>query len=430
MSYSIFNIHKLFTASTGITTDSRNIPQGSMFVALRGQNFDGNDFALQALAQGAAYAIIDKDLQSADRRLIRVPDCMNVLQRLANLHRRRMKAKVIAITGTNGKTTTKELIAAVLGCKYNVLATEGNYNNALGVPLTLLRLRVEHEIAIIEMGASHPGDIRQLVEIAEPDAGLITNVGKAHLEGFGTFENIVKTKAELYDYLMKNHCPIFINRDNPILCTALGDYATTYSYPDDLTLLDGGDTIAYHWMRGDVKTQIVGRYNFENIRAAIAVGKYFMVPEQSAHKAIAAYEPRNHRSQLIRSERGNTIIADTYNANPTSMTAAILNYDSMKTDGLKMLILGDMRELGRESQTEHRVILERLKNANLHRIILVGTEFAYAFNEIGNLRPGLFEVYKSRQALEQELVNHPIQNALILVKGSHGIGLEQILPLL
>lgn len=424
-------IHKLYKACTGISTDSRHILPGSMFFALRGANFDGNDFALQALEDGAKYVIVSRDLGRRDARIIRVDDTLATLQGLATYHHSDLRTPVLAITGTNGKTTTKELITAVLSRKYDILATEGNLNNNIGVPLTLLRLTPEHRFVVLEMGASHPGDIAELCHIAQPTAGLITNVGKAHLAGFGSFEGVIKTKCELFNYLRNRQLPFYLNQYNQFLASAVGDYRNAVRFPTDIELTPGGETLCYHWKFGNVTTHLVGDYNFENVLAAVAVGRRYMVSEDIIHQAIADYVPTNNRSQKIVTDH-NVVIADTYNANPTSMTAAINNFYNMPAEGLKVAILGDMRELGAESEAEHRTIIEKLRNSRVQRILLVGEEFCRAFNSIEPTRfpAGVFTAFATRKELEAQLSRHPLHDCTILVKGSHSMGLEKIIPLL
>lgn len=382
-----------------VSTDTRNLPAGCVFFALHGATFDGNTFAAQALKQGASLAVIDNPEYAIEGKTILVPDTLLALQELAREWRRTLNIPIIAITGTNGKTTTKELTAAVLATRYKVHYTQGNLNNQIGVPLTLLQLTRAHEIAIIEMGASHPGDIKELVEIAEPTCGLITNVGRAHLQGFGSFEGVMRTKAELYDYLRDHDGFIFRNTDNPYLEQMAGELKT----------------IAYTTGTMPEQSHLVGAYNAENISAAICVGKYFGVSENDALTAVCAYEPSNKRSQRLQTAR-NIIIVDAYNANPTSMQAAI---NAFKGD---TYILGEMRELGEYSHLEHQNIVNMLLERKADKVLLVGKEY--------KATTAPYPIYDDVQALCAALQAQPIQAAHILLKGSRGNKLEELLPYL
>jgi UDP-N-acetylmuramoyl-tripeptide--D-alanyl-D-alanine ligase len=370
-----------------------------VFFALHGATFDGNTFAAQALEQGASVAVIDNPEYAIEGKTILVPDTLLALQELAREWRRTLNIPIIAITGTNGKTTTKELTAAVLATRYKVHYTQGNLNNQIGVPLTLLQLTRAHEIAIIEMGASHPGDIKELVEIAEPTCGLITNVGRAHLQGFGSFEGVMSTKAELYDYLRQHGGFIFRNTDNPYLAQMAGEL----------------QTIAYTTGIMPEQSHLVGTYNAENVSAAICVGTHFGIPYQQALEAVCAYEPSNKRSQLLQTAR-NTIVVDAYNANPTSMQAAI---NAFKGD---TYILGEMRELGEYSHLEHQNIVNMLLERKADKVLLVGKEY--------KATTAPYPIYDDVQALCAALQAQPIQAAHVLLKGSRGNKLEESLPYL
>jgi len=424
----IRKLHNIFKGSTGVTTDSRNCPQGSIFFALKGASFDGNNYATTALEKGCSYAVVDR-MVGTDNRLIMVDDVLATLQKLAHYHRSQYHIPVIAITGTNGKTTTKELTNAVLRRKYNVLCTQGNLNNHIGVPLTLLNMRHDHDIAIIEMGANHPGEIKALCNIADPDYGLVTNVGKAHLEGFGSFMGVIETKSELYRYLENKKGKIFINPDNQFLMTALKGYEDIIRYDSDsISMFPGKAMISYRWPRGTVETHICGDYNYENILAALTVGQYFKVATSDMHLAISEYIPSNNRSQVTQTAK-NTLIVDAYNANPTSMTASIRNFSRIDCPGmLKIAILGDMWELGKESVSEHRTIIEMLRNSRIERIILVGSEFEKALEGI-NTSDSL-QHFATREDLEQYLQQNLLENATILVKGSRGMALEKLISYL
>jgi len=427
MTMTISELHDFFIASTGITTDSRNCKKGSMFFALKGASFDGNNYATMALEKGCSYAVVDRQVGN-DPRLLLVDDVLTTLQQLANYHRMRFNIPFIGITGTNGKTTTKELVNAVLRRKYNVLCTQGNFNNHIGVPLTLLGLRKEHEIAIIEMGANHPGEIEFLCNIANPTYGLITNVGKAHLEGFGSFEGVIKTKSELYRHLERNNGTIFVNPDNSFLMSALANsQARIVRYSSHIAMSKGREMLTYRWSRGEVETHLCGDYNFENLIAAMTVGSHFMVNEADIHQAISEYVPTNNRSQIVNTAT-NKLIVDTYNANPTSMTASINNFNNMECKNIKVAILGDMLELGAESVAEHRTIIEKLRTSHINRIILIGPEFgkALGIGSGGYEKIRNFDYYATREELEQQLQRTVIANSTILIKGSHGMALEKL----
>ena len=427
-------LYQIFLSCTGVTTDSRNCPEGSLFIALKGDTFNGNAFAAKALETGRAYAVVDEAayVPAGDTHYILVDNCLRTLQQIANNHRRQLGTRIIGITGTNGKTTTKELISAVLSQKYNILYTLGNLNNPIGVPLTLLRLKAEHELGVVEMGASHPGDIKELVEIAEPDYGIITNVGKAHLEGFDSFEGVIRTIGELYDYLRRQDNPtIFIHQDNPYLTQiAWGLNPVTYGEEDNL-YINGHVTgnspyLTFEWKAGkagerhEVQTQLIGDYNFPNALAAITIGHFFGVEAAKIDKALHAYEPRNNRSQLKKTA-DNTLIIDAYNANPTSMLAAISNFHNMQAGG-KMLILGDMRELGKDSPGEHQKIVDCLQEYGFKDVALVGELFAATRHT--------YPTYPDAPALIAELQKNKPCGKTILIKGSNGIKLNTVVDYL
>ena len=464
----IKELYKLYQQHPCITTDSRDCPEGSIFLALKGETFDGNKFAQQALEKGCAYAIVeaapsqgegkkypvytDRLPSSEEDRggIIVVDDCLQTFKDLAREHRRQFNIPVIAITGTNGKTTTKELVKAVLSEKYNVLATEGNFNNDVGVPKTLLRLRPEHEIAIIEMGASHPGDIKTLAETAEPTCGLITNVGRAHLQGFGSFEGVIKTKGELYDFLMAHsQGPIFINADNDYLLDLISDveenvWLTPYSTdPEKQEICISGEVVScdpllkFRWRKPlieleetgasqkwhKVQTHLIGAYNIDNALAAIAVGINFDVERKAICHAVENYIPTNNRSQLVETA-ANRLIVDAYNANPTSMMAALENFQMVQLhEGeTKMLILGDMRELGEASHEEHQKIVDMLTVSSLTDVWLVGEEFGKT--------ECAFRKFKDVEEVKAELKKSRPSGRLILIKGSNSTHLYQLPELL
>lgn len=422
--YSIFKEHRI------ITTDSRRCVCDSIFFALKGENFNGNDFALRALSEGCAYAVVDDPELATDERIILVNDVLQTLQALAKLHRRVLNIPVIAITGTNGKTTTKELTAACLSQKYNVLATEGNLNNHIGVPLTLLKLTKAHEIAVIEMGASHPGEIKALANIAEPNFGIITNVGKAHLQGFGSFEGVIKTKCELYDYIRQRGGHIFLHYENIFLQPKSegiekSEYGETPGLFVSGKLTSCSPYLSFDLMRQGgspvtVNTHLIGNYNLSNTLAASAIAAYFKVPDMAIKKALEEYEPQNRRSQLLKTGN-NTLILDAYNANPTSMNAALDNFIAMDVSH-KAVILGDMGELGADSEVEHRKIVDKLRNAGFDKVILCGTEFVKV--------AGGLECYPTTETLTDSLKSDPLKGFAILVKGSRFMQLEKCIDLL
>ena len=423
-------IYQYYSKRNIISTDSRKIDEGCVFVALKGERFDGNDFAYQVAIEGkAACVIADRKDLPAHERLFIVENSLTTLQHLARLHRERCNIPIIGITGTNGKTTTKELVATTLSKKYNIIYTQGNFNNHLGVPLTLLRIKPETELAVVEMGANHPGEIAQLCEIAQPDYGIITNIGKAHIEGFGSFDGVIKTKNELYQYLRTKgeslKTKVFVNGNNELL----------------MKLSDGMDRIVYKttdnrqrttdhtspflkidWNNNNIKTHLVGDYNYENVMAAIAVGTYFGVEENLIMEALENYVPSNNRSQFIRSEK-NEIVMDAYNANPSSMHHSITNFKNIADDNT-LLILGDMKELGCESENEHRHIINLLIELNFDNVILVGEEFKKVSHGTD---------YMNFNNVE-ELIEHINQNGIvgkrILIKGSNSTHLEKLANIL
>ena len=395
-----------------VSTDSRNLPEGCIFVALKGETFDGNKFALQALQQGASLAIVDDEQvyesiqASGEYSALLVENSLRALQDLARAWRRQWGKQIIGITGTNGKTTTKELLAAVLGTKYTIHYTQGNLNNSIGVPLTLLQLTAAHELAIVEMGASHPGDIKELVDVAEPSCGLITNVGKAHLQGFGSFEGVMRTKAELYDYLLQHDGLIFRNADNPNLEQMLKNLGT---------LGNIGKLVNYTTGTMPEGTHLVGAYNSENIQAALCVGEYFGVEREAGLAAIRAYVPTNNRSQKTVTAT-NTLIVDAYNANPTSMQAAINVFKG------NAYILGAMRELGEYSHTEHQNIVNMLLERKAETVLLVGDEYRET--------TAPYPIFSNVDEVCEHLKQHPLTGQTILIKGSRSNKLEQVIPLL
>ena len=462
----IKELYKLYQQHPLITTDSRNCPEGSIFLALKGASFNGNQFAIQALEKGCAYAIVDEKgtlenlehLESLDNlkeRLILVEDCLQTFKDLAREHRRQFEIPVIGITGTNGKTTTKELIRAVLAECYHVMATEGNFNNDVGVPKTLFRLDDQAEIAVVEMGASHPGDIKTLVETAEPNCGLITNVGRAHLQGFGSFEGVCKTKGELYDFLLAHDAPIFINRDNEYLMKMLEERQSSlasnlspdvyyYGQSDNSDILIRGEVVScapflkFRWREQDadagytsewmeVQTHLIGAYNLDNMLAAITIGYVNNIPFEQINHALENYVPSNNRSQMTVTEH-NHLIVDAYNANPTSMAAAIDNFKLMQVEH-KMAILGKMGELGDVSDEEHQKVVNMLVEAGFDEVWLVGEEFEKAIAH--STRPTHhFSVFHDVEEVKAAIAKQQPQHRYILIKGSNSVKLYQLPELL
>ena len=400
--------------SLSISTDTRNLPAGCVFFALHGEHFDGNKFAKQALEQGATLAVIDNPEYALPEGTLLVKDTLRALQDLARAWRRELGLPIIAITGTNGKTTTKELLAAVLSTKYNIHYTQGNLNNQIGVPLTLLQITRAHKLAIVEMGASHPGDIKELAEIAEPNFGLITNVGRAHLEGFGSFEGVQRTKQELYNYLLKHYGTIFRNADNPYLLRMHQNAIDThYRYKVKAEQLY--KNFVYTTGTLPSGTHLVGEYNAENVSAAICVGACFDVSREEAVEAIRQYVPTNNRSQAMQTAN-NQLIVDAYNANPTSMQAAI---NAFKGD---TYILGAMRELGEYSHLEHQNIVNMLAERKAETVFLVGEEYLQTTSP--------YPVFENVELLHEYLAANPLKGKNILLKGSRSTRMENLLDIL
>jgi UDP-N-acetylmuramoyl-tripeptide--D-alanyl-D-alanine ligase len=425
----IEDIYEKFLECATVSTDTRNIAKGSLFIALKGERFNANEFAEDALQKGAKYALVDEEKYRKDERFILVNDCLKTLQQLAHHHRRRMDIPVLGINGTNGKTTTKELVSLVLSRKFNILATQGNLNNHIGVPLTLLRLQPEHELAIIELGANAIGEIALLCEIAAPTHGLTTNIGKAHMEGFGGLEGAIRGESEQYHYLIQNKGEVFINSQDPILQNMARRFDQPFFYPapgDYLhaELISADPFILYRHENGqEVQTSLIGSYNFPNIAAALCIAKYFNVPDELANEAVSQYKPANKRSQLIEKE-GKKIIMDAYNANPDSMQAAIRSLDMMKASH-KVAILGDMFELGKDSPAEHRAIGELLLETQIDTVLLCGN----LMQDASDAYPKAL-YFKTKEALAEYLMQHTFPDSTILLKASRGIALETILDLL
>ena len=426
---SIIDLYDLFIHNPQITTDSRNCPKGSIFFALKGDKFDGNQYAGKALASGCVYAVIDNPDYYIGERTILVDNVLKTLQQLAHHHRKVLGLPIIGITGTNGKTTTKELLAAVLSTKFNLLYTEGNFNNHIGVPLTLLRLTHDHEMAVIEMGASHPGDIKELVDIVHPNYGIITNVGRAHLEGFGSFEGVIRTKGELYDYIRRSKGKIFIKKENEYLQSiAKGIEQITYGNGDDAfasgQVVSCDPFLVFNWKQQGklhtVETHIIGSYNLDNVLAAVAVGRFFKIPAERISRAIAAYEPTNNRSQFKKTDN-NELIIDAYNANPSIMKVALDNFITMPVQP-KAIILGDMRELGPTSDELHAEVVAQIKKGQFDKVFLCGEHFSKVGKE--------FSPFATTEAMVEELRKQPLKGYHILIKGSHSMGLEKLADIL
>jgi len=427
---SIENLYEIFQKYPKVFTDSRLAGQGGIYFALKGDKFDGNDFVESSLANGANYAVTDRRTISSDERIVFVDDVLSTLQKLVNFHRRKLQIPVLAITGTNGKTTTKELVTHVLSTKYKVLSTEGNLNNHIGVPLTLLKITSEHEFAVIEMGANHPGEIEFLCRIAEPDYGIITNVGMAHLEGFGSFEGVKKTKGELYNHILKSGKGIFINSANPHLLGMAPDSIEKYTYAiseedAELTGEVAGNTIklvcrilfSKGWLY--IKTHLTGAYNLENVLAASRIGLKFGIDPLEIQKGIENYIPSNNRSQVIRL-KNTAIIADCYNANPSSMAASINNFKQIEQEN-KTLVLGDMLELGNDSKAEHQKIVNLVVSYNMKDVFWVGKNFFHSDLPGDSLR------FENVDELISNIKKEIFDGKIVLIKGSRGIKLEKLL---
>ncbi len=418
-------IYKHYSKRYIVSTDSRKIEDGCVFVALRGERFDGNDFAYQVANDGVASCVIAdrKDLPNHERIFI-VEDSLSTLQQLAKLHREICNIPIVGITGTNGKTTTKELVSTVLSKKYNIIYTQGNFNNHLGVPLTLLRIKPDTEVAIVEMGANHPGEIAQLCKLAQPDFGIITNIGKAHIEGFGSYEGVIKTKNELYQYLKtkgeRQKTKVFVNGNNELLMNlSEGMERIVYKTTDNRQqTTNNSPYLTVNWNNKTIKTHLVGDYNYENVMAAIAVGTYFNVEENDIINALENYIPSNNRSQFIKSEK-NEIVMDAYNANPSSMYHSISNFKKIASEN-SLLILGDMKELGNESENEHRDIINLLKELGFEKVILVGEEFKKVS---GNTN---YKNFNNVDELISYIRHNDIAGKKILIKGSNSTSLEKL----
>jgi UDP-N-acetylmuramoyl-tripeptide--D-alanyl-D-alanine ligase len=423
----IEDIYQLFLKFPKISTDSRNVIPDSVFFGIKGAQYDGNRFAAEALAKGAAYAIIDDPVTKVDERCILVPDTLYILQQLAAIHRNRLSTKVIGITGSNGKTTTKELIGSVLSSTFKTVITRGNLNNHIGVPLTILSMKEDTAFAVIEMGANHPGEIASLCKIARPGFGIITNIGKAHLEGFGSFEGVINAKSELYDFIRRSEGTVFVNLDNQILVRLSNgmniiSYGSLESASCRGVIAQSDPSLAVNWHAGlhigSIFTSLYGNYNFENVMAAVAVGLYFGVSSGNIDKAISSFQSENNRSQMMRT-KNNVLLLDAYNANPSSMVAALNNFWNDPAH-LKMIILGDMMELGDHSLEEHREIVALVRKLSFSQVCFVGEQFSRAAKDGQEL------CFADLQQAENWFRDHPVHKMTIMLKGSRKMMLEKL----
>lgn len=422
-------LYNKFTECSGVSTDTRKIVPGTMFFALKGDNFDGNKYASEALTAGANYAVVDDPEMVETEQYLLVDDVLISLQKLAKHHRNTMNIPVIGLTGSNGKTTTKELIGEVLATKFKVVATAGNFNNHIGVPLTLLRMSNETEIVVVEMGANHMGEIAALCNIAQPTHGLITNIGKAHLEGFGSYEGVVRAKSELYHYLIEHQGVVFVNSEDPVLKNMSKRITEPVFYNNQgdyyaCNLISANPYVEFETEKGEnVQTKLIGTYNFKNIAAALCVGKYFKVEPTVANQAIANYIPANNRSQIIHTNT-NQIILDAYNANPISIKAALDNFEAMEHPN-KIVILGDMFELGVDTDIEHNHMVEQVEQMALSKSLFCGVASAKAAENHNTTA-----YFLTKEALTDYLKENPITDSLILIKASRGMGLETLVEYL
>ncbi|MGB1284746.1 MAG: UDP-N-acetylmuramoyl-tripeptide--D-alanyl-D-alanine ligase [Polaribacter sp.] len=410
------SLYKLYAKHFLVDTDTRSIRKNTIFFALKGANFNGNAFAEEALKLGASYAIIDEKKYATNKNTILVKNVLKTLQELANYHRKQLNIPIIGLTGSNGKTTTKELIHVVLNKKCNTLATKGNLNNHIGVPLTLLSMTPKHEVGIVEMGANHQKEIELLTSICEPDFGYITNFGKAHLEGFGGIEGVIKGKSELYTYLHQNKKTVFVNPNDEIQVEKTSGI-NRIDFHKNLQFLEANPFVKLNYKNLVIQSNLIGAYNYANIAAAITIGNYFKVADLQIKEAIENYIPKNNRSQIIET-KNNKIILDAYNANPSSMKVALENFASIK-EKRKVIILGDMFELGKSSQKEHQAIIDLAKDLDFENQFFVGENFHRAESDKHQ--------FKEYKMLENYLKEHPLKKQTILIKGSRGMRLERIL---
>ncbi|AZJ35059.1 UDP-N-acetylmuramoyl-tripeptide--D-alanyl-D-alanine ligase [Tenacibaculum singaporense] len=411
----IEDLYKLYITHGLVDTDTRNIRKNTLFFALKGENFNGNKFAEEAISKGASYAVIDEAEYKTSEKLILVEDVLETLQGLANYHRNQLNIPVVALTGSNGKTTTKELINAVLSIKYNTTATQGNLNNHIGVPLTLLSMNKDTEIGIVEMGANHAKEIELLSEIANPDYGYITNFGSAHLEGFGSLEGVVKAKSELYDYLRAKNKKAFVNpNDEKQIAKTKGIENITFE--ESIKFIEANPFVKLSYNNIEILSNLIGAYNFANISAAITIGSYFNVTSEQIKEAIESYVPSNNRSQVINTQT-NKIILDAYNANPTSMKAALESFSKLQANN-KTIILGDMFELGEYSPKEHQGIVNLIEELDLDQTFLIGENFYKTITK--------HKKFENFYEFEGYIKNNQIESSTILVKGSRGMALERV----
>jgi len=416
----IQKLYQFFLKHPIICTDSRKITKGSIFFSLKGKNFNGNKFAEKAIKDGCSFAVVDEKEFATNDKFILVDDVLGTLQNLAKHHRTLLNIPIIGITGTNGKTTSKELINAVLSSEKCCYATKGNFNNHIGVPLSILEITSSHEIAIIEMGANHIGEIAFLCNISQPIFGVITNIGKAHLEGFGSFESVIKAKSELYNYIQKNNGNVFVNNEAELLIELADNIRkTTYGKNGDYkgSIASNTPFVSVQFGENSIISNLIGDYQFYNIMLAISVGKYFEITDKNIKKAIESYTPKNNRSEIIKT-KSNTIILDAYNANPSSMTAMLHSFAKQNYEN-KLCILGDMLEMGNISLQEHKAIIDLANELKLE-CIFIGTEFAQVHKQ----------VYNSTDKFSEFLKEKPIKNKTILLKGSRGMTLEKLVKLL
>ncbi|RAV31067.1 UDP-N-acetylmuramoyl-tripeptide--D-alanyl-D-alanine ligase [Sinomicrobium soli] len=422
----IETLYRVYLSCNKVCTDTRNIEKGDLFFALKGDRFNGNAFAAQALEQGASYAVVDESSYHTGEKTILTDDVLKTLQQLARFHRKQLALPIVALTGSNGKTTTKELIYSVLSRKFRTVATKGNLNNHIGVPLTLLSMNRNTEMGIVEMGANHLGEIAALCTIAEPDYGYITNFGKAHLEGFGGIEGVIRGKSELYQYLMQHEKLVFYNAGDHIQAEKLKDYPHTFGYDTTgnadvaVTFLEAAPFVRFRFKDEEISSALIGRYNFNNIAAAITIGTYFDVPAGSIGEAIASYIPSDNRSQIVE-KNGKKIVLDAYNANPSSMQLAIENFTALPYPG-KTMILGDMFELGGEADAEHQHIADLVAGLPGHSVLLVGEHFSRT--------QSAHPQFRDFESLRSHILEKGIPGKTFLIKGSRGMALERVLELL
>ena len=422
-------IYEQFQQAEGISTDTRKITQNSMFVALKGPSFDANKFAVEALSKGAKFAVVDDPHIELAPGIILVNDCLQFLQDLARYHRKKLQCPVIGITGSNGKTTTKELLFAVLKNKFETYSTQGNLNNHIGVPLTILAIPLTAEMAIVEMGANHIGEIADLCTIAQPTHGIITNIGHAHIEGFGSFEGVLRAKSELYHYLIEHQGIAFVNSSDEVLKNMSKRFGKPVFYPSvgdffEATFIEANPFVKFSDSDGKLhETNLLGKYNFINIAAALCIGTYFGVDSSEAYRTAENYIPDNNRSQIIQ-HGSNTIILDAYNANPSSMDVAIDSFDEINNVN-KVVILGDMFELGNISELEHQKIGEKLSNSSISHVLLVGDQMRFAQKACAGSKH-----FTTKMDLVEYLKKEKFDHAHILIKASRGIGLETIVDYL